>query len=220
MKVKKDAIWHLSGGFMNFSTLFSTERLSGRRHFQKGDMLLYPDSDEYAILFLESGTVEVSRFDMEGERILQSFMTAPQCFGLVEAFADTPLLCGVKALTKGSCYALSPEDPLFKDREVLEFLLRYISTLYVEEMGRSAREKNLSGKERVLYTLYRMAQGPLPYTLPLTREDLSDLLAIPSRSLYRYLKELEEEGFFKRTGGKIIIDKDHFSKIGEVFRSL
>lgn len=183
-------------------------------------MLLYPDSDEYAILFLESGTVEVSRFDMEGERILQSFMTAPQCFGLVEAFADTPLLCGVKALTEGSCYALSPEDPLFKDREVLEFLLRYISTLYVEEMGRSAREKNLSGKERVLYTLYRMAQGPLPYTLPLTREDLSDLLAIPSRSLYRYLKELEEEGFFKRTGGKIIIDKDHFSKIGEVFRSL
>ena len=59
-----------------------------------------------------------------------------------------------------------------------------------------------------------------PYTLPLTREDLSDLLAIPSRSLYRYLKELEEEGFLKRTGGKIIIDKDHFSKIGEVFRSL
>lgn len=220
MKVKKDAKWHLLGGFMDFSTLFSKRKLSGRRRFQKGEMLLYPDSDEYAILFLESGTVEVSRFDMEGERILQSFMAAPQCFGLVEAFADTPLLCGVKALTEGSCYALSPDDPLFKDREVLEFLLRYISTLYVKEMGRSAREKNLSGKERVLYTLYRMAQGPFPYTLPLTREDLSDLLAIPSRSLYRYLKELEEEGFLMRVRGKVVLDEEHIARIDGIFHRI
>lgn len=205
---------------MDFSTLFSKRKLSGRRRFQKGEMLLYPDSDEYAILFLESGTVEVSRFDMEGERILQSFMAAPQCFGLVEAFADTPLLCGVKALTEGSCYALSPDDPLFKDREVLEFLLRYISTLYVKEMGRSAREKNLSGKERVLYTLYRMAQGPFPYTLPLTREDLSDLLAIPSRSLYRYLKELEEEGFLMRVRGKVVLDEEHIARIDGIFHRI
>lgn len=205
---------------MDFSTLFAKGKLSGRRRFQKGDMLLYPDSDEYAILFLESGTVEVSRYDTDGERILQSFMAAPQCFGLVEAFADTPLLCGVKALTEGSCYALSPEDPLFKDREVLEFLLRYISTLYVEEMGLSAREKHFSGKERLLHTLYRMARGPFPYTLPLTREDLSDLLAIPQRSLYRYLKELEEEGYLTRTGGKILIYKEHYAKIGEFFHHL
>ena len=220
MKIKKDAKWHLLGGFMDFYTLFSKRKLTGRRRFKKGEMLLYPDSEEYAILFLESGTVEVSRYDTNGERILQSFMAAPQCFGLVEAFADTPLLCGVKALTKGSCYALSPEDPLFKDREVLEFLLRYVSTLYVEEMGRSAREKHLSGKERILHTLYRMARGPFPYTLPLTREDLSDLLAIPPRSLYRYLKELEEEGFLTRTGGKVLIYKEHDTKISEFFRHL
>ena len=62
---------------MDFSTLFSNGMLTGRRRFQKGDMLLYPDSEQYAILFLESGTVEVSRYDTEGERILQSFMGAP-----------------------------------------------------------------------------------------------------------------------------------------------
>lgn len=205
---------------MDFSTLFSKRKLSGRRRFQKGEMLLFPDSEEYAILFLESGTVEVSRYDTNGERILQSFMAAPQCFGLVESFADSPLLCGVKALTKGSCYALSPEDSLFKDREVLKVLLRYVSTLYVEEMGQSAREKHLSGKERLLHTLYRMAHEPFPYTLPLTREDLSDLLGIPPRSLYRYLKELEEEGLLTRTGGKILIYEDHDTKIGEFFRHL
>lgn len=205
---------------MDFSTLFSNGMLSGRRRFQKGDMLLYPDSEQYAILFLESGTVEVSRYDTEGERILQSFMAAPQCFGLVESFADAPILCGVKAVTKGSCYALSPEDALFKDGKVLDFLLRYISTLYVEEMGRSAREKHLSGKERLLHTLYRMAQKPFPYTLPLTREDLSDLLGIPPRSLYRYLKELEDEGFLMRVRGKVVLNEEHIARIDGIFHRI
>ena len=149
---------------MDFSTLFSNGMLSGRRRFQKGDMLLYPDSEQYAILFLESGTVEVSRYDTEGERILQSFMAAPQCFGLVESFADAPILCGVKAVTKGSCYALSPEDALFKDGKVLDFLLRYISTLYVEEMGRSAREKHLPGRSAcsTLFIEWRKSPSPTP----------------------------------------------------------
>lgn len=46
---------------------------------------MYPDSAEFSILLLESGTVEVSRYAQEGERILQSFMTAPNVWALSKA---------------------------------------------------------------------------------------------------------------------------------------
>ncbi|MDD7363479.1 MAG: Crp/Fnr family transcriptional regulator [Peptoniphilus sp.] len=205
---------------MNFSDLFSDKRLRGRRRFRKGERLLDPDSEHYAIILLESGTVEVSRYDISGARLLQNFMSAPQCFGLIESFAEAPLLSGIRALSDGTFYALSPDDALFEDKAFLTLMLTYVSSLYEEDIRRSVFEKRMSGRERVLFTIFRMTRPPFPYTLPLKREDLADLLGIARRSLYRYLSELEEEGFLARKGGKIVISEAAYDAMGDVFGAL
>lgn len=192
---------------MNFQELF--QKLNAPAiAFRPGDVLMYPDSAEFSILLLESGTVEVSRYAQEGERILQSFMTAPQCLGLIESLTESPVLSGVKAVTAGRYYSLSLKDPIFQNPEVLMLLLHYLASLSEETMRQNAEEKHLSKKDRLAYAIYKNTKAPFPATLPLKREDLADLLAIPKRSLYRYLNELEEEGCIFREKGKILVSED------------
>ena len=204
---------------MNFQELFQHVRTKAVP-FRPGELLLYPDSDECPILLLEKGTVEVSRYARDGERILQTFMSAPQCLGLIEHLTEAPVLSGVKALTAGRYYVLTPKDPLWKDPEALLLLLRYLAQLNEETMRQSAAEKHLAPKDRLAYAIYKNAKPPFPAVLPLKREDLSDLLAIAPRSLYRYLKELEEEGCLLRQGGKIILDENTRRKLKEKLNEL
>ena len=202
---------------MNFQELF--QRLNAPAiAFRPGDVLMYPDSAEFSILLLESGTVEVSRYAQEGERILQSFMTAPQCLGLIESLTESPVLSGVKAVTAGRYYSLSLKDPIFQKPEVLMLLLRYLASLSEETMRQNAEEKHLSKKDRLAYAIYKNTKAPFPATLPLKREDLADLLAIPKRSLYRYLNELEEEGCIFREKGKIVVSEEGHKRLGEKMR--
>lgn len=192
---------------MNFQELFQSLGAPAIA-FRPGDVLMYPDSAEFSILLLESGTVEVSRYAQDGSRILQSFMTAPQCLGLIESLTESPVLSGVKAVTAGRYYSLSLKDPIFQKPEVLMLLLRYLASLSEETMRQNAEEKHLSKKDRLAYAIYKNTKAPFPATLPLKREDLADLLAIPKRSLYRYLNELEEEGCVFRERGKILVSEE------------
>lgn len=202
---------------MNFQELF--QRLNAPAiAFRPGDVLMYPDSAEFSILLLESGTVEVSRYAQDGSRILQSFMTAPQCLGLIESLTESPVLSGVKAVTAGRYYSLSLKDPIFQKPEVLMLLLRYLASLSEETMRQNAEEKHLSKKDRLAYAIYKNTKAPFPATLPLKREDLADLLAIPKRSLYRYLNEMEEEGCLFRERGKILVSEDGHERLGSKMR--
>ena len=202
---------------MNFQELF--QRLNALAiAFRPGDVLMYPDSAEFSILLLESGTVEVSRYAQEGERILQSFMTAPQCLGLIESLTESPVLSGVKAITAGRYYSLRLKDPIFQNPEVLMLLLLYLASLSEKTMRQNAEEKHLSKKDRLAYAIYKNTKAPFPATLPLKREDLADLLAIPKRSLYRYLNELEEEGCIFREKGKILVSEEGHGRLGEKMR--
>lgn len=199
---------------MNFQELFRNLNAPAIA-FRPGDQLMYPDSAEFSVLLLETGTVEVSRYAQDGSRILQSFMTAPQCLGLIESLTQSPVLSGVKAVTAGRYYSLNMKDPLFQKPEVLMLLLRYLAGLNEETMRQSAAEKHLSKKDRLAYAIYKNAKAPFPATLPLKREDLADLLAIPMRSLYRYLNELEEEGCVFRERGKIFVSEDGHEMLKE-----
>ena len=202
---------------MNFQELFQSLGAPAIA-FRPGDVLMYPDSAEFSILLLESGTVEVSRYAQDGSRILQSFMTAPQCLGLIESLTESPVLSGVKAVTAGRYYSLSLKDPLFHKPEVLMLLLRYLASLSEETMRQNAEEKHLSKKDRLAYAIYKNTKAPFPAALPLKREDLADLLAIPKRSLYRYLNELEAEGCIFREKGKIMVSEEGHGRLGEKMR--
>lgn len=202
---------------MNFQELFR-ELNAPAIAFRPKDVLMYPDSAEFSILLLESGTVEVSRYAREGERILQSFMTAPQCLGLIESLTESPVLSGVKAVTAGRYYSLRLKDPLFQNPRVLMLLLRYLASLSEETMRQNALEKRLSKKDRLAYAIYKNTKAPFPSTLPLKREDLADLLAIPMRSLYRYLNELEEEGCIFRERGKIVVSENGHQMLEDKLR--
>ena len=202
---------------MNFQELFQSLGAPAIA-FRPGDVLMYPDSAEFSILLLESGTVEVSRYAQDGSRILQSFMTAPQCLGLIESLTESPVLSGVKAVTAGRYYSLRLRDPLFQKPEVLMLLLRYLAGLSEETMRQNAEEKHLSKKDRLAYAIYKNTKAPFPATLPLKREDLADLLVIPKRSLYRYLNELEAEGCIFRERGKIFVSEDGHERLGSKMR--
>lgn len=198
---------------MDFSALFDALSDRAATAFEEGEILLFPESRASSILVVAEGTVEISRYDRDGRRLLQSILAAPQCLGLIESLAKTEILSGVRALTAGRYYAVDARDAVFRDPAVLALLLRYLAALHVQEMERRASEKNLSPEDLLLYTFYRAAEPPFPFTFPFTRADLADLTGLSLRSLYRHLGALEREGFISRSGGRIQIDAPSYRRI-------
>ncbi len=62
--------------------------------------------------------------------------------------------------------------------------------------------------------LFHLARASgLPYTFPKTRAELAEELHINLRTLYRYIKQLNEDGFLSLERGSIVIGRKEFEKM-------
>lgn len=62
--------------------------------------------------------------------------------------------------------------------------------------------------------LFHLASASaLPYTFPRTRAELAEELRINLRTLYRYTKQLSEDGFLCLERGKIVVGRKEFEKM-------
>lgn len=163
------------------------------------------------VLVLLEGQVEILQWDEEGKKNIASYLEGLQFLGLIEFLTgQKELLSTVRSTTRGNFVFLTGRvlSDFLSDPEFSSYLLYYLAELNRSNMSQRSKERLLSKKERLMdFFLEASFEKKLPFTIHQKKQDLSDLFQIPPRTLYRYLKEMEEKGWIFRKGNHILIGK-------------
>lgn len=188
-------------------------------HFSEKELLLDQGQELNHIIYLAQGSVEVNQYSHEGRRYIPTYLHAPQFLGLIEYLTNLDLIYSqIRSLTEGSYLFLSTRemDTLLQDPFLSQYFIKYLAYLNQSNFSKRSKERILNKKMRLLDFLYEIAAySSPPVEISLNKEDISDILQIPYRSLYRYLRELEKEDFFIRRGQSIWIYENHKKRIRE-----
>lgn len=185
-----------------------------------GTHLIHQDEPLEEVLFLISGNVMITQFNRSGKRNIASYLEAPQFFGLIEYLTGRrEPISGVMSVSEVEYLRLSSQsmEYLLKSPVFYPYFLKYLAQLNQQTMTHAMMERFLDDKILLMDHLFHLAENQsLPAKITEKKQDLSDLLHIGLRSLYRYLSELESEGYLTRKGQSLIIDKDQFLKLSDV----
>lgn len=189
-------------------------------HLLKGGThLIHQDESLEEVLFLISGNVMITQFNRSGKRNIASYLEAPQFFGLIEYLTGRrEPISGVMSVSEVEYLRLSSQsmEYLLKSPTFYPYFLTYLAQLNQQTMTHAMMERFLDDKTLLMDYLFHLAENQsLPAKITEKKQDLSDLLHIGLRSLYRYLSELESEGYLTRKGQSLIIDEDQFLKLSD-----
>ena len=164
------------------------------------------------------GSCYIVNYTASGRRIIADTLHGVQIYGLIEALHQRKnYLANVITLSSGTFAKIPVQlflSALDKNLNLSNLALRYIADFLAKLMESEEQRSSSSPLENFLYYLYhRVLHEPLPYTITENKAFLSDYLHIDKRSLYRYLKQLEEEAYLSRDKQNILIHATHLENI-------
>ncbi len=171
----------------------------------KGDTVIFHENDPGTAFFLvKTGRIKIYKTDPHGREQVLSILGDGQIFGDVPAFDGGPYPATAETMTDSEIYLIRSED--FQDlvRQHPEVALKIIRVL--GQRLRQAMElvRDLSFKQaphRLASLLIRLAgeygsesgEGIL-IDLPLSRQELADIVGTSRETITRELKKMEREG--------------------------
>lgn len=177
-------------------------RCSVRLTFQKGDYIFHAGDPCDAIYIVHKGRVKLCVYDQDGQERIAGVFVEHDVMWEGVLVPDSRYSTSAICMTTVECCRLARKD-FEKAIEEPEVALRIIALL--SKKLHDANRRNLlksiaSPKERVAGLLlyrYRRQTGD---TITMRLEEMAGSLALRPETISRKLKELEREGYVKRTG--------------------
>jgi CRP-like cAMP-binding protein len=145
--------------------------------------------------------------------------------GLIEYLNEIPIYTAyVVALETCNVLRISVTDfsqIIQQDAFLCYHTLQVLGRVTNDNMNRAEVKSLFHPKEALGHYLFLQAQSNgIPYTLPLTKKDLSEKLQINLRSLHRYFSSMNASGMLKLEKGKVIIDANDFKNLAKRYQDI
>ncbi|MFL0267682.1 Crp/Fnr family transcriptional regulator [Candidatus Clostridium radicumherbarum] len=177
------------------------------------------------IYILVNGTTYVENYTLDGRRIIADTLKAAQIFGLIESINSENYYKGtVITLSKALLVKINKDkflEAVYNDIQISSIIIKYLAYFSTHSMMVSEYKASVSPYENLIIYLYNKVLGKsLPNRINDNKAFIADSLQINKRTLYRYLNKLTDEGIIYREGQEIIICKDNFDKLEQLFNSI
>ncbi|MDO5037365.1 MAG: Crp/Fnr family transcriptional regulator [Tissierellia bacterium] len=180
-------------------------------------VILSPKDTTDRICFLVEGQVEVRNFSLEGKRNISAYLKGPQFLGLVEYLTQRRQhLSEVKTLSPAVLIYLHRDqmEKLLAHKTFHRYFLDYLAELTVNTLSKHSVERAMDPKSLLLNYLYQYAKhSSFPVEIQENKQNISDLLNIQIRTLYRYLRDFEDQGYLLRKKQSIYLTEENFKLI-------
>lgn len=183
----------------------------------KGETILYQgDSAEYFYILLSGHTLIMNQISFSTNDIID-FVEPPHILGLMEFINHENFYTAfVVADTTCVLFRVNAKDfmnYIRQDAELCYQTLLITAHVASSNMDRAETHRIFPTKDILGHYLYRQACYHLPYICPLTRKSLSAKLNINLRTLYRYLDDMEKQGYITLCKGKIVINQEQMEQL-------
>lgn len=191
-------------------------------HRNVGESIYLAGSPVTHVYLLTRGVCHVVSVSCNGYYSTLYVNSAPTQYGLLEKLADKSAYSATLLSASGDCGLLMiPADTfvelLEQNPSAMIYILRSQAIDMDYNLDNNLRRAMLSPKERLILFLYESASTSLlPFTFRLSRTDLSTLLAINLRTLYRYTDALVAEGALSLRRGKLCVTEENLVRLREL----
>ncbi len=185
-----------------------------KRTFSKGDLITTYIEKRNQLCILESGSAELIRYDLNGNKIIIEHYNSNDIFGEIfyristnnELFVEAKTNCSVLFLIfdnfDGNCNSICDFHNTFIKTFPSLFLKKIIElNTRIELLSkRSIRDKILS-----YFNTISSKDRSISISLPFSLTDLADYLGVDRSAMMRELRSLKEEGFIEKSGNRITL---------------
>ena len=187
---------------------FKIKEAGERITHKKGGYLFYRGDHGDSFYIIEKGHVELSIFDLNGEKHIISELQRNEFFGHIEAFtngihptnayatAGTEIICVTSQALKD--FVLFNSD---KSLEVLNFLCQTIH----HNFDKIEDELVLDAYQKVSKKIYELGQKEASENLFINQKRISEFLALSERTTNVSLRKLRENGVISTDRSRIHI---------------
>ncbi|SIN86547.1 cAMP-binding domain of CRP or a regulatory subunit of cAMP-dependent protein kinases [Parasphingorhabdus marina DSM 22363] len=188
------------------------DRLLGagrRRSFAKGEIIQQRGDPGREFWHIESGSVQIGRYSVDGRLTLFALLGPGESFGEQAFLGEFPRMVDAMAgseavlirIGEAELQALIESDP-----RAARILLKTMARMVQQAFDLVEASRNLSAIDRTRQALFRLCGGQdKDIAVPVTQQELADLVGVSRVSLGKALGELESQGAIRRKYGKIIV---------------
>lgn len=211
-------ILHLQQRSLTTPMLFSAlgEELQGElrreahtRHYAEGSIIQQRGEEARGFWLIESGSVAVGQFLLDGEFRAAALLGAGDSWGELAMFANRPRVVDALARAPSDVAFIRAdrfEALLAREPQVMRDLLGTLSAQLQEMLDLVAGIRKGTAKPRIAGLLANFAgTGDPPRDVAITQQELGELLGLSRATINAGLRELESDGCLMRTYGKIIV---------------
>lgn len=181
--------------------------MANRRFFKKGEFIFHAGDPTNHCHFVESGCILLSKSTSTGKSITFLLLEKGATLNAVTCFKPCPRFFSARVLKNASVLAIPRKDFkdwVFKNPELTNNIICTLGDLLDAAYHRMIDQVNESAEQRIINTLY-MISSRLGSTLPLTNNDLADLIGTSRETAARSIVKLQKSGLLSKSRGKITI---------------
>ncbi len=190
-------------------------KLSDKRKiktFKKKDVIYHEASFAAGIFFLAKGKIKTSKINSDGKEFITALIGDGEFFGYSALIEDSPYSDSAVALEDAEVCVIPKEDffaLLHNSRDISAAFIRMLSNDVKEKEQRLLQLAYNSVRKRVAEALLllkeRYANGKEPFSMAISREDLSNLAGTAPETVIRTLSDFKEEKLVEVKGSMITI---------------
>lgn len=190
-------------------------KLSDKRKiktFKKKDVIYHEASFAAGIFFLSKGKIKTSKINSDGKEFITALLGDGEFFGYSALIEDSPYSDSAVALEDSEVCVIPKEDffsLLHNSREISSAFIRMLSNDVKEKEQRLLQLAYNSVRKRVAEALLllkeRYSNGKDPFSMAISREDLSNLAGTAPETVIRTLSDFKDEKLVEVKGSSITI---------------
>lgn len=181
------------------------------RRFTQGECIAHQGEEARYMGIILYGMVQIQKLYPNGEEVTIGQLAKAQTFGEAVLFSHEQVYPGSIVSVASATVLLIPKDKLLalflRDPRILHSFISNLSNRIVFLTERIEVLSKGSLRQKVVYFLRKeyQKQGSLSILLPVSKQRLSEYLAIPRPSLSRELLKMQAEGLLAVQGRRITL---------------
>jgi 5-methyltetrahydrofolate--homocysteine methyltransferase len=195
--------------------LLERQRVGRQKHYSGGSTLYWQGERAESIFVIKKGNVKLLYLSLEGKSHTFEILSAGRALGLNECLLGGTYESTAEAMQATDVYLVGLEDLhnlLTTDCEFSKAVMQE-QAMMVRSLSGQVRQLSLTDvQQRLKRGLVRLAdqhglvtERGIRIDLPITHEDLAELIAANRTTITLYLKELERQGYVWKEGRRLFI---------------
>lgn len=212
--IKKD--FSLKNAFAGLKAEMNLPGNISQKLFSKGAFVIHQGNRAEAVHLIHKGVVKCFITESNGREYIVEFLGEGEFLGDLEILIGRPCLCTVQAMTELTVFKLKADlyfDMIEKGGELAKLMMQQLASRLHRTSGRASYQQIYP----IEYALLKLLASLQENEVIIKKQDLSDYLAIPVRSLNRNLGKLSDDDMIRIEEQKITIcsEKKLHDKLAE-----